>query len=160
MSSAVSRSARLLVIAGVASGLVTAGEGALTPDKLKRLADLVERSVDLDALLELASPLHVEPPGGASPPEPARARIGVARDSAFCFYYRDNYRDNFALLEANGSAHHYAGNPENPVFTFRLGAIRLASTGIYSLDRSLFRFVAPGATDRRLVPLRTTVGLN
>ena len=80
-------------------GLVAAGEGALTPDKLKRLADLVERSVDLDALLELASPLRVEPPGGAPPPEPVRARIGVARDSAFCFYYRDN----FALLEAAGA---------------------------------------------------------
>ena len=91
MSSTVSRSARLLVIAGQASGLVTAGEGALTPDKLKRLADLVERSVDLDALLELAVPLRVEPPGGAPPPEPVRARIGVARDSAFCFYYRDNF---------------------------------------------------------------------
>ena len=47
--------------------------------------------------------------------------------------------------------YHYAGNTENPVFTFRLGRIGLASTGIYSLDRSLFRFVAPGATDRRLV---------
>ena len=51
------------------------------------------------ALLELASPLRVEPPGGAPPPEPVRARIGVARDSAFCFYYRDN----FALLEAAGA---------------------------------------------------------
>ena len=46
---------------------------------------------------------------------------------------------------------HYAGNTENPVFTFRLGRIGVASTGIYSLDRSLFRFVAPGATERRLV---------
>ena len=67
---------------------------------------------------------------------------------------------NFALLEADGAVHHYAGNPENPVFTFGLGPIRVASTGIYSLDRSLFRFVAPGATDRRLIPLRTTVGLD
>ena len=30
----------------------------------------------------------------------------------------------------------YAGNTENPVFTFRLGRIGLACTGIYSLDRS------------------------
>ena len=66
---------------------------------------------------------------------------------------------NLALLEADGAVHHYAGNPQNPVFSFRLGAIRVASTGIYSIDRSLFRFVAPGATDRRLVPLRTTVDL-
>ena len=66
---------------------------------------------------------------------------------------------NMAVLTADGSAHHYAGNEENPVFTFRLGEIELASTGIYSLDRSLFRYVAPGATDRRLVRTRATVSL-
>lgn len=66
---------------------------------------------------------------------------------------------NLALLAADGAAHHYAGNDENPVFAFRLGRIGLASTGIYSLDRSLFKFVAPGATERRLVPRRTTVAL-
>jgi len=42
----------------------------------------------------------------------------------------------------------------------RLGAIGVVSTGIYSLDRSLFRFVAAGATERRFVPLRTTVSLD
>ena len=66
---------------------------------------------------------------------------------------------NLAVLTAGGEPHHYAGNDENPVFTFRLGRIGLASTGIYSLDRSLFRFVAPGATERRLVPQRTAVML-
>jgi len=59
----------------------------------------------------------------------------------------------------NGGANHSAGNPGNPVFPFRLGRIGLVSTGIYSLDRSLFRFVAPGAAGRRLVPLHTTAGL-
>ncbi|HTC86002.1 MAG TPA: hypothetical protein VK656_04830 [Candidatus Acidoferrum sp.] len=67
---------------------------------------------------------------------------------------------NFALLAADGSVHHYAGNTENPVFTFRLGEIRVASTGLYSLDRSLFRFAAKGATDRRLVPQHTTVSFH
>jgi glutamine phosphoribosylpyrophosphate amidotransferase len=67
---------------------------------------------------------------------------------------------NLALLAADGTPYHYAGNGENPVFTFRLGAIGLASTGIYSLDRSLFRFVAPGASNRRFVPLRSTVSLD
>lgn len=66
---------------------------------------------------------------------------------------------NMAVLAADGTPYHYAGNGENPVFTFRLGRIRLASTGIYSLDRSLFRFVAPGAEDRRLVAIRSTVTL-
>jgi glutamine phosphoribosylpyrophosphate amidotransferase len=64
---------------------------------------------------------------------------------------------NLALLTPDGSVHHYAGNDENPVFTFCLGQIRIASTGIYSLDRSLFRYVAPEATDRHLVPEGRTV---
>ena len=63
---------------------------------------------------------------------------------------------NLALLTADGTPYHYAGNSENPVFAFRLGRIGLASTGIYSLDRSLFRFVASGATDRRLIRLGST----
>ena len=58
---------------------------------------------------------------------------------------------NLSLLTAAGDVTAYAGNTENPVFTFRLGRIGLASTGIYSLDRSIFRFVAPGATERDLV---------
>jgi len=66
---------------------------------------------------------------------------------------------NMAVLAADGTPYHYAGNGENPVFAFRLGRIRLASTGIYSLDRSIFRFVAPGAVDRTLVRLRSTVVL-
>jgi glutamine phosphoribosylpyrophosphate amidotransferase len=67
---------------------------------------------------------------------------------------------NMAVLTADGTAYHYAGNDDNPVFTFRLGRIELASTGIYSLDRSLFRYVAPGAANRRLVPTRATVVLD
>jgi hypothetical protein len=67
---------------------------------------------------------------------------------------------NLAVLTASGDAHHYAGNRENPVFTFRLGRIGLAGTGIYSLDRSVFRYAAPTATDRRLVPVRRTVSLD
>jgi hypothetical protein len=46
------------------------------------------------------------------------------------------------------------------VFTFRLGRIGVASTAIYSIDRSLFRFAAPGATKRRLVRHSTTVVLD
>ena len=80
-------------------GLVTAGEGPLTTDTRRRRAEIVERSVDLDALWNLAPPLRIAPPGDALLPAPPRARIGVARDPAFCFYYRDN----FALLEAAGA---------------------------------------------------------
>lgn len=58
---------------------------------------------------------------------------------------------NTATLAPSGIAMVYAGNPENPIFRFRLGAIEMLSTGIYSLDRSLFRYVAPDATGRRLL---------
>jgi hypothetical protein len=67
---------------------------------------------------------------------------------------------NLAVLTRDGTASHYAGNTENPVFAFRLGRIGIVSTGIYSLDRSLFRFVAPGATQRRLVRVGTTVSVD
>jgi predicted glutamine amidotransferase len=66
---------------------------------------------------------------------------------------------NLSLLTADGAASAYAGNTDNPVFTFRLGRIGLASTGIYSLDRSIFRFVAPSATDRNLVRVGCSVTL-
>jgi glutamine phosphoribosylpyrophosphate amidotransferase len=85
--------------------------------------------------------------------EPVAHLLGALHD-------RFGGQANLAVVATDGAAHHYAGNRENPVFSFRLGRIGLASTGIYSLDRSLFRFVAPGATERRLVPLHTTASLD
>ncbi len=67
---------------------------------------------------------------------------------------------NLAVIAADGTTVHYAGNTENPVFAFRLGRIGIVSTGIYSLDRSLFRFVANGATDRRLIRQHTLASLD
>jgi glutamine phosphoribosylpyrophosphate amidotransferase len=58
---------------------------------------------------------------------------------------------NLATVSRDGAVVHYAGNTENPVCTFRLGAIGLASTALYSIDRSLFQLAAPGATQRRVV---------
>jgi cobyrinic acid a,c-diamide synthase len=86
-------------------GLVTAAEGVLTPERRERLADAVERHVDLDRLLALAGPLPPAPPSArvpgralVPPPRP-RARIGVARDEAFQFYYPEN----LARLQAAGA---------------------------------------------------------
>jgi len=66
-------------------GLMTAGEGGLTVEKRQRLAELIERSVDLDDVLSLAVPLPV--PGTAAPSpslrRAPRARIGIAHDAAF-----------------------------------------------------------------------------
>ncbi len=82
-------------------GLVTAAEGVLDAGKLRRLADAVERSVDLDRLLSLATPLAIGSGGGRLPGEcsteqreaaPSRpVRIGVASDAAFQFYYAENF---------------------------------------------------------------------
>jgi glutamine phosphoribosylpyrophosphate amidotransferase len=75
---------------------------------------------------------------------------------------------NLAVLTRDGAAHHYAGNGENPVFTFdveiggattALQAVRLACTGMYSLDRSVFKYVAPGATNRAIVPRSATASI-
>ncbi|KAI8465089.1 MAG: hypothetical protein J3K34DRAFT_461586 [Monoraphidium minutum] len=80
------------------------------PPYVERLCKLVEGSLDLDAILEIAadvplpataaSILTVPPPPAAQPPVgaaggaagagEARPRIGVARDEAFLFYYEDN----------------------------------------------------------------------
>ena len=67
---------------------------------------------------------------------------------------------NLATVTAEGTPAIYAGNTENPVFTFRLGRIGIASTGIYSLDRSIFTFAAPDATERRIVRLGGAVTLD
>jgi glutamine phosphoribosylpyrophosphate amidotransferase len=85
--------------------------------------------------------------------EPVAHLLGALHD-------RFGGQANLAVLAADGTPHHYAGNGENPVFAFRLGRIGAVATGIYSLDRSLFRFVAPGATERRLIGLHTTATLD
>ena len=89
-----------LVIESRHLGLVTPDEIRDLSEKLKKLAALLEQTVDLDALIALAKGA---PPLDA-PPEPdypamPETVIAVARDEAFCF----NYRDNLALLERLGA---------------------------------------------------------
>lgn len=73
-------------------GLVTLEDHPLSPGAIKRLADFIESSVDMDALLSCFSDVDAEPETAPSPhlPEPGRVKIGVAMDPAFCFYYPDN----------------------------------------------------------------------
>ena len=81
-------------------GLVTAAEVQDLHEKLHRLAVEAEKSIDLDALLALASAapaLDITPPPLPAPGAPVR--IGVAQDAAFCFYYADS----LALLERLGA---------------------------------------------------------
>ena len=72
-------------------GLVTAGEVEGLREKMGLLARQAERTIDLDGLLRLADsapPLRFDPV--ELPRYGERARIAVARDRAFCFYYEDS----------------------------------------------------------------------
>jgi len=64
---------------------------ALTEDRLRQLAEWIESHLDLGRLLELSArpKLALTPPNEPAR-KPERARIGIARDAAFCFYYHDN----------------------------------------------------------------------
>jgi glutamine phosphoribosylpyrophosphate amidotransferase len=77
-----------------------------------------------------------------------------------CMHETFGGQANLSVLTSTGDVVAYAGNTENPIFTFRLGRIGIASTAIYSIDRSLFRFVAPGATQRRVVKPGAAVALD
>lgn len=80
-------------------GLVTPAEIPDLCEKLDRVADVLEETLDLPALLTLAQ--TADPITDALPPLPrlGRGRLAVARDTAFCFYYKDNLR----LLETLGA---------------------------------------------------------
>ena len=73
-------------------------------ERIEKLAEILEQTLDLDAILRLAedaSALSWEPLQQFLPEtyttkstlennEIPQIRIGVARDEAFCFYYEDN----------------------------------------------------------------------
>lgn len=69
-------------------GLLTAGEIADLSARIDTLAAQLERTADVSALLSLAE--DGDEPPAALTPAPARCRIAVARDEAFCFLYEDN----------------------------------------------------------------------
>jgi cobyrinic acid a,c-diamide synthase len=76
-------------------GLVTAQEVRLQKRFIERMAALFERSLDLDLLLRISSPLqkrHMHALRGydMAPRMIQLVRIGLASDRAFSFYYQDN----------------------------------------------------------------------
>ena len=82
-------------------GLVMPEEIADLHDKLMKLAEILERSVDIDGLLELAEgaeELPVQEPLTGYHTK-RTVRIALAKDEAFCFFYQDNLE----LLEEMGA---------------------------------------------------------
>ncbi|HLH38484.1 MAG TPA: cobyrinate a,c-diamide synthase [Bryobacteraceae bacterium] len=73
-------------------GLVMADEW-LTGERVRDLADWIEAHIDLERLIEiarLAPALRVNAVAAPDVERRGRARVGIARDRAFCFYYQDN----------------------------------------------------------------------
>ncbi len=67
-------------------GLVQAGEHPALADLFSRLADLAERTLDIDGIFASATPFVPEARGGPMIPPPGQ-KIALARDAAFSFVY-------------------------------------------------------------------------
>ena len=83
-------------------GLVLPHEVEELEHKLNGLAGVLEKTLDLDDLIELARSApdpEYTLPEIKKPELTKKPRIGVAMDEAFCFYYKDNLE----LLEALGA---------------------------------------------------------
>ena len=83
-------------------GLVAVCEHPRSEEMLERAAEMVERSVDVSALIKVASEaprLEVSPESPRPVSKAPRVRIGVARDVAFSFYYPENLEE----LEQEGA---------------------------------------------------------
>jgi cobyrinic acid a,c-diamide synthase len=80
---------------------VTANEITDLKDKLSRLAEAAEKTIDIDGLIELASKAPSLEEEAYIPPIriEGKPHIAVAYDNAFCFYYKDTFR----LFEALGA---------------------------------------------------------
>ena len=82
-------------------GLVTPEEHERAREAVATAGEMIERGVDLDAVLRLARSapsLPIEAASEDTSVEPSTT-IGVVRDSAFCFYYPENLK----ALEAAGA---------------------------------------------------------
>jgi cobyrinic acid a,c-diamide synthase len=78
-------------------GLVTSKENILKRDFIKRITYLINKHIDLDQLLKIASTIDRKriSPGQREDKinhtSGCPVKIGIACDEAFCFYYQDNF---------------------------------------------------------------------
>lgn len=79
-------------------GLITASSDTLKTEVIDKLADICQRNIDIDALVKIASQAPPIEVNNEEIPTPAKSlRLGIARDSAFHFYYPDNLESLEAL---------------------------------------------------------------
>ena len=80
-------------------GLIPSNEEDASTSRIRQIRDIIASEVDLDGLQSVAgsTPLHHEPATPLSVKSGDRVRIGIARDTAFGFYYPD---DLIALEQA------------------------------------------------------------
>ncbi len=72
-------------------GLVTADRDTLKAETIDKLGDICEQNIDIDALIELASKAAaIEVENEQVTKSSKSLRLGIAKDSAFHFYYPDN----------------------------------------------------------------------
>ena len=85
-------------------GLIPSNETAEAKAKINAIAEVIARQVDLDRIVEVADEAGALPPPARAPAAPpvisAGVRIGIARDTAFGFYYPGDLE----ALEAAGAA--------------------------------------------------------
>jgi len=81
-------------------GLVTHEDNPLSRETVAGLADIIEKSIDLDRLINALPDIVLPRQSGTdASSQKKKARIAVARDNAFCFYYPDNLES----LEQHGA---------------------------------------------------------
>ncbi len=78
-------------------GLIPPKESGEASTRIDELATMVENHIDLEQILNISkaaalpdAPEHPTSPVGAVQPHASKVRIGIARDSAFGFYYADD----------------------------------------------------------------------
>ena len=79
-------------------GLVLPGELEELEKRINLLADEVEKCIDLDLLEQIAKEAGTAEKEKEESITKKKARVAVAKDEAFCFYYKENLE----LLERNG----------------------------------------------------------
>ena len=73
-------------------GLLTKEESPISKDALTALSKTVSESINIELLLELATPIASRLIKNRSPVHNSKSQIkvAIAKDRAFCFYYEDN----------------------------------------------------------------------